>query len=79
MLHHLRVRILLKNQPFSPPNDFIPNIRIHDLEPPARRILLVPSQLAIPKLDEANAAAVGAEEHVDAVEGGGVGLTFALD
>lgn len=85
MLDNLLVRIFWKNQPFGPTDDFIPNIRIHNLEPSTRGLRLVGPQLPVAQLDEAGApgrgvvVTLGAEENVDAVEGGAVGFVFALD
>ena len=84
MSYWLWIRILQEGVPTSPSNHFIPNVRIHNLKPCARGVILMPGDLSIPQLFEAvtptrGAASVRAQEEIKAIEGVFVGSTFALD
>ena len=77
IFHH--VRILQKDIPLGRSYHLIPNLRIHNLEPP--RCLILPEfpNLSIPQLNEASAGLVVPEESKEWVEGRAVGFAFALD
>ena len=77
IFHH--IRILQKDIPLGRSYHLIPNLRIHNLEPP--RCLILPEfpNLSIPQLNEASAGLVVPEESKEWVEGRAVGFAFALD
>ena len=84
MLHFLCVRVLFEDLPLCGPDDPVADVRVDHFEPFAVGVMLGPCKLAVTQLFEAFAtsliiAAVRTEEDVDAVEGCGVALVFALD
>ena len=52
MVQGFWIRVLGESIPASPTNDLISNVRVHNLEPPARGIILVPAHLPVPQLFE---------------------------
>ena len=74
-----RIWILEISVPQRRPNDFVPNIRVDDLEPARRGVRTELANLAVPQLDKAGRAGVVAEEAPKTIQRGGIALAFALD